>query len=1091
MSKKIWPGNAISVILLPSGASGQEILEVAKFWTAQKLLSRAIWVQPENITKFDNKPPVVSGLIFGLDEQQEIKQISIDLFEELAREQIKIVRFVVIRYLKEDHLFDQLQDSHADLLAEYLNNSIPLESSKLGTTVEKIRFNKINLVVAPTELQHGFKKEIFEEGWDINVIASPEDRTNPWSGDAFVREDNRFVNFALMHLATVAGLWNGLPIGTFETFLRETSVPGMVWIPRIFVSVIMTDGLTRRVSANILQELLDVDSSTIDANVSLASGTYQIPENQIKEYVDLMTKLTLEFDENLLQYFRPAELDDPAKVRWYELEQIKSYLKFSKDKISAIPKWMWLWLRRKFGQILTKKFQGDEGQAVVGIADESSYDFRDRILLDQMNKISTISEEAKKALISPISLNSTRAPNEIWHKIRQLVFGMLDGGDLSKFGILPKDNGVPVFAKVNDVIQDPNFIQKISDDSERAEIELNWQNLENATSIRNEISSEIITMKREFDDLLEKAINIDSDINVIKNPKQIEINGDISKKNKDKKVLSLFSFNRRLKEVAIRGKDNNDSEASEEEKKIHSEDFEQTEDIQEESSINYDDDSNVEDKANNDLDFNQSFEEDEAKVKFLTQEKNGFIDESSKIQDQITQANQTLHELNSWINLHERSYFWKLIASMNSNLFQAKGDLNKFESDVNNLILPEPGQLIELRKNFHRSLMFSLTLLTAILATILVAYYFWNDLLLLPWTPSYQQLAITFPILYISVIFSSLTFYYRGWSKFQRDVVISLHKMQTASASSVHCRQEVVRLENLYLQTKDWLEIIARAVHNPWQINEKWLTSDAKSFQDYSLPFALHIAQAYEGHSGKIENLKNSTKQKMLVKGWRSEAFSNLIQGIQRKMNFSDLQFDVDRLDKDNPDAPNNSRNIMKKYMGDFDVLNHVAKIKMKHLFKIIQSDTLQENKPPVLHERINPLELFLADSMELDLDVKELDWDSFLKETIKSDQSPQTPISVYPLSVNGRISGHHENVKTYFILPKRIEDNYKKDLDYASIKGFTEESDRSLDLVVRVDIVGPIPPADILVWNSQTTDSRVQSLINSPDHDPNDRSGI
>jgi len=158
MSKKIWPSNAISVILLPSGESGLELLKAVEFWTSQKLISRAIWVRPESIQKFDNKPPVISGLIFGLDDQQDIKQITVDLFEELARQSIAIIRFVAVRYLRDGHLFDELQDTHADLLSEYLENSIPLDSSKLGSTSDKRKFNKINLVVAPPNCSTASRK---------------------------------------------------------------------------------------------------------------------------------------------------------------------------------------------------------------------------------------------------------------------------------------------------------------------------------------------------------------------------------------------------------------------------------------------------------------------------------------------------------------------------------------------------------------------------------------------------------------------------------------------------------------------------------------------------------------------------------------------------------------------------------------------------------------------------------------------------------------------------------------------------------------------------------------------------------------------
>jgi hypothetical protein len=413
----------------------------------------------------------------------------------------------------------------------------------LGSTSDKRRFNKINLVVAPTELQHGFKKEIYEEGWQINVIASPEDRANPWSGDAFVRDDAKFVNFALMHVATVAGLWHGLPIGTFETFLRESSAQVSIWVSRIFVSGILTDGLVRRISAKILNEVADVGLSATESHDFTTEGTYPIPENEIKTYVDQMIKETLSFDDNLLTYARPKEFDELAKSRWYEFDQIKSFFKFSKDKIFAMPRWTWLWLRRKVGKALTRKFQGEEGQAVVGIEDESLYDFRDRMLTAQINRITEISDEAKKALISPISTTARRTPTQIWQKIRKLVFGMLDGGNLTEYGIKPKDDvGVPVFSKVTDVIQDPNFVKKITNSKSDHKIEMNWQNLEEANLTRHEVVSNLNGLEQKLDNLLMRVVQIDEQINEITNPVKIEpVLPALIEQGKNYKYKSLFA----------------------------------------------------------------------------------------------------------------------------------------------------------------------------------------------------------------------------------------------------------------------------------------------------------------------------------------------------------------------------------------------------------------------------------------------------------------------------------------------------------------------------------------------------------------------
>ncbi len=1097
MSKKIWPSNAISVILLPSGESGLELLKAAEFWTSQKLISRAIWVQPESIQKFDNKPPIVAGAVFGLDDQQEIQQINVDLFEELARQSIAIIRFVAVRYLRDGHLFDELQDTNVDLLAKYLENSIPLDSSKLGSTSDKRKFNKINLVVAPTELQHGFKKEIYEEGWHINVIASPEDRANPWSGDAFVRDDAKFVNFALIHVATVAGLWHGLPIGTFETFLRESSAQVSIWVSRIFVSGILTDGLVRRISAKILNEVADVGLSVTESHDFTTEGTYPIPENEIKTYVDQMIKETLSFDDNLLTYARPKEFDELAKSRWYEFDQIKSFFKFSKDKIFAMPRWTWLWLRRKVGKALTRKFQGEEGQAVVGIEDESLYDFRDRMLTAQINRITEISDEAKKALISPISSTARRTPTQIWQKIRKLVFGMLDGGNLTEYGIEPKDDvGVPVFSKVTDVIQDPNFVKKITNSKSDHKIEMNWQNLEEANLTRNEVVSNLNNLEQKLDNLLTKIVQIDEQINEIRNPVKIEpVLPELIEQGKNYKYKSFFAMLGKSKQGVK-------NEISEESRNLSNEDpsgFDEMQDQKLETDLT--DITDTPDSLGT-SDFEPEAEaakadevednNNEQIVIDLEKDKNNITEISNNLQLEIEAAAETLKELDLWIKEHERSYLWKLIQSMNINLAQAKNDLSKFEADVNSLTLPVPGQLISLRKAFNKSLLLNYSILTAALASLLIAYRYWEFLQFLPYLPTYQQMAIVFPSLYLSLLITRLLSYYREWSKFQREVLVSLHNMNNAAANSLHCRQEVHRLENLYVQTKDWLEIIARAIYTPWVVNDKWLTAGLKSLQDQTLPFALRIGQAYEGPSGKIETLKNETKQKMLVKGWRSDAFENLIQGIRNKMGFSGNQFDLEKLDKDDPSATNNSRNILKKHMNDSQVLNYVAKVKMRKLSEILQSDTLGKFKPPVNHEVDSPIDIFLTDSMDLELDSTEVNWDNFLKQAIISDNPPQTPVSLYSLTNKARQAQHHEKVKTYVILPKRLEKEYEERLnDFATIKSADEETDRSLELVVRIDMIGPLEVDDISVWSTGTSDQRVSDLSAASSSNIDPRAGI
>ena len=104
--------------------------------------------------------------------------------------------------------------------------------------------------------------------YGVVVVASPEDRSSPWSGDAFVRENDRFVGFTLTHLASVVGLWNGVSTGSFELFHREESGHQSVWISRVFVNAVLTESLGRRTAARVLDDAARPDSLLVDPSMS-------------------------------------------------------------------------------------------------------------------------------------------------------------------------------------------------------------------------------------------------------------------------------------------------------------------------------------------------------------------------------------------------------------------------------------------------------------------------------------------------------------------------------------------------------------------------------------------------------------------------------------------------------------------------------------------------------------------------------------------------------------------------------------------------------------------------------------------------------
>jgi hypothetical protein len=80
------------------------------------------------------------------------------------------------------------------------------------------------------------------------------------------------------------------------------------------------------------------------------------------------------------------------------------------------------------------------------------------------------------------------------------------------------------------------------------------------------------------------------------------------------------------------------------------------------------------------------------------------IAQSEVLQELITDRENALSELQTWVESIDRSFSWKLQERMSANLAQAQGHLGEFEAAVSGLQVPARGVLAELRDRFYRRL---------------------------------------------------------------------------------------------------------------------------------------------------------------------------------------------------------------------------------------------------------------------------------------------------------------------------------------------------------------------------------------------------
>jgi hypothetical protein len=340
--------------------------------------------------------------------------------------------------------------------------------------------------------------------------------------------------------------------------------------------------------------------------------------------------------------------------------------------------------------------------------------------------------------------------------------------------------------------------------------------------------------------------------------------------------------------------------------------------------------------------------------------------------------------------------------------------------------------------------------------------------------------------IFLFALLVSLLVYYAGWSKFRRDVAVQLTNLSNVIEGYVKTKQEVDRLEKLYKQTSDWLEILAHALYRPWKTHPDW--EGTREFENHysTFPFALRVAQAKEERDSRMAELERLVGGRLMIQGWRADAFNDMVQNAGLEMGLQEGKFTTDLLDADLPHETNNSRALLLRFLensakaeseGKVDLettvidengkaslkpsdkyLVEVARERLLDLIEKTQSIVVSEARPRVLHIQDDPL----AELREDQGGIEEYDpthsWDEFLKESLGTDEVAQPPMGILNFSEKGRISRVQEDPSSFIITPKRLYSSLPPTKsDKISIVPVGDEKARAVEIIARVDVVGPL----------------------------------
>lgn len=1018
----MWRDGAISIILLSTRAQGEELLELVREWTTHGILAPAAWVFPDRISRNDG-PPSVTATLIDTGEGGALIEQEVDLFEMLALESMSRVRVVKLRSTSINASADELQDDASDLVAQYVAFSMPQANPLTSGDSDTIELDKISLICTPTQVKLDERLRGADADSSVVVVASPEDRKTPAAGDAFVRENERFAGFVLMHLATLAGLWRGAPVGTLELFSSEASSTQSIWIQRVFMRGVLTGGISRRAAADVLGKLVEHRGAVAAAGVTVTpEGTSVIPADRVPRYVDRMVETGMALDDAALSFREPRIEGGPDREVVGVWQQIGMFMKFSAGKLIRMPHWTVRWLHDLVARRVGADLQGADGMRQVRLLIDQEPDAHDRRLLLTMERLAEQRNDMSGDGGSAPHGGGHSAPR-LWSGLRKLMFSAVDGSAAPPDGGFDEIDGrLPVFDSLQPVSPDPRsgwvhpepppgFPPRVTWNDTRRDRSIHERlkaAVEAATAAYTEAQTELAAANEEHTAAEAQRDQVQTAL----------VQGGLMKLRSDgRPVLAKLP-----------------KDADEARRTAH---------------------------AAASADWSKVSARVKAAVRAQDAAGARLVLETAV----LDRENAILASFEDWLEEQLSSFTARLAVRMDAAHEHAARELERAEKG--NPELPELRELVRLRKSYHRGVLIT-TLLLGVVAVFAIALPHLardNDDLRLAWVRalvaegSYPEWWVTLLIalgawsLIVSLL---LVVYYRGWSTFARRVHVAEFSAATRAQRARALRFEFERLESIHRQAGEWIELVTNALYDPWEVPSEWAEGAGSGLNPDRMPFAMAIGEAVEGTGTGSDRITRDAAAEFIRRGWRDQAFRELLGEIADRLGIDRVRLDPDALDSDLPEAPNNSRSLARQYMAKSDVLQGVA---MRELSTI--ADGLQEDFQS--GERISVAPLERADTMSAFQRSRSASsirgWSEFLLEPILSSPASPPPLSALAIATHRVQQAHHEQVSSYVLGPEAVVERVAATArDDMTVRAVAPDAGLGFDALLRIDVVGPVP---------------------------------
>jgi hypothetical protein len=311
----------------------------------------------------------------------------------------------------------------------------------------------------------------------------------------------------------------------------------------------------------------------------------------------------------------------------------------------------------------------------------------------------------------------------------------------------------------------------------------------------------------------------------------------------------------------------------------------------------------------------------------------------------------------------------------------------------------------------------------------------------------------------IFIFFGVLFAYSRRSSEF-RQIVAEEAELTKVMENAIHSiKIERERIDSLHPQVPQILELLSLGLHQPWVIDERYLSFQGELPDASKLPESLDISVPTEKSSRRVfPQLVLHALNELQTPGWREQAFENSIQRLAEHSGFGESGTALRELDHDQ--RRSGKRQMLISLEGKDLILKEIGEELVRDFAATVQAKVLPVSQPEVISLRPDILaHLQLSNNLVDNSEESVSPWEQRLSD-IAGAGSPWAPGT---FSSRGQLAARHERKpSSVFIASDRTSQ-----FAHSEVVAFKEvdAGTRPFEVSIRVDLSEWCHPEELAIF--------------------------